>query len=162
MLDRTGIDFQLWIFYSLWIFSSVQFSCLVVSDSLRPHELQYARPLCPSPIPAVYSNSCPSSQWCHPAISSSVVPFSSCPQSLPASGPFPMSQLLQYFNSAAFAVKFLETLLLVSMTHQFWMFLLNFDYLSSASSSFPIILNWWNFSKFLHRPSSWEENSLIV
>ena len=98
MLDRTGIDFQLWIFYSLWIFSSVQFNCLVVSDSLWPHELQYPRPLCPSPIPAVYSNSCPSSRWCHPAVSSSVVLFSSCPQSLPASGPFPMSLLHLQWN----------------------------------------------------------------
>ena len=65
----------------------------VVSDSLRPHEPQHARPPCPLPTPGVYSNSCPSGQWCHPAISSSVVPFSSCPQSLPASGSFPMSQL---------------------------------------------------------------------
>ena len=72
---------------------SVQFSRSVVSDSLRPHESQHARPPCPSPTPGVYSNSCPSSRWCHPAISSSVVPFSSCPQSLPASGSFPMSQL---------------------------------------------------------------------
>ena len=73
--------------------SSVHFSCSVVSDSLRPHELQHARPPCPSPIPRVYPNSCPSSRWCHPTISSSVVPFSSCPQSFPTSGPFPMSQL---------------------------------------------------------------------
>ena len=72
---------------------SVQFSRSVVSDSLQPHELQHARPPCPSPTPGVYSNSCPLSRWCHPAISSSVVPFSSCPQSLPASGSFPMSQL---------------------------------------------------------------------
>ena len=63
-----------------------------MSDSLRPHESQHARPPCPS-TPGVYSNSCPSSRWCHPAISFSVVPFSSCPQSLPASGSFPMSQL---------------------------------------------------------------------
>ena len=73
-------------------FSSVQFSRSVVSDSLQPHEPQHSRPPCPSPTPWVYSNSCPSSWWCHPAISSSVVPFSSCPQSLPASGSFPMSQ----------------------------------------------------------------------
>ena len=72
--------------------SSVQFSHSVVSDSLRPHELQHARPPCSSPTPGVYSNSFPSSRWCHPAISSSAVPFSSCPQSLPASGTFPMSQ----------------------------------------------------------------------
>ena len=73
-------------------FSSVQFSRSVVSDSLPPHESQHTRPPCPSPTPRVYSNSYPSSQWCHPAISSSVVPFSSCPESLPASGSFPMSQ----------------------------------------------------------------------
>ena len=75
---------------------SVQFSRSVVSDSLWPHGLQYTRPPCPSPTPTVYSNSCPLSQWCHPTISSSVVPFSSCPQSLPASGYFPMSQLFAW------------------------------------------------------------------
>ena len=67
-----------------------------MSDSLRPHESQHTRPPCPSPTPRVYSNSCPSSQWCHPDISSSVIPFSSCPQSLQASGSFPMSQLLAW------------------------------------------------------------------
>ena len=72
---------------------SFQFSCSVVSDSLCLHGLQHARPPCLSPTPGVYSNSCPSSQWCHPAISSSVVPFSSCPQSFPAWGSFQMSQL---------------------------------------------------------------------
>ena len=77
-------------------FHSVQFSHSVVSNSLRPHESQHARPPCPSPTPEVYSNSCPSSQWCHPAISSSVVSFSSCPQSLPASESFPMSQLFEW------------------------------------------------------------------
>ena len=77
-------------------FSSVQFSCSVGSDSLQPHESQHARPPCPSPTPGVHSNSRPSSQWCHPAISSSVVPFSSCPQSLPASESFPMSQLVAW------------------------------------------------------------------
>ena len=74
-------------------FSSVHFSRSVVSSFLWPHRLQQARPPCPSPTPGVHPNSCPVSQWCHPAISSSVVPFSSCPQSLPASGSFPMSQL---------------------------------------------------------------------
>ena len=90
-----------------WVqFSSVQFSCSVVSDSLRPHELQHTKPPCPSPSPGVHSNSCPSGRWCHPAIWSSIVPFSSCPQSLPASESFPTSQLLSlqhltmknYFN----------------------------------------------------------------
>ena len=71
---------------------SVQFRCSVMSDSLRPHEPQHARPPCSSPAPGVHPNSCPLSQWCHPTISTSVVPFSSCPQSFPASGSFQMSQ----------------------------------------------------------------------
>ena len=75
---------------------SVQFSRSVVSDSLRPHESQHARPPCPSPTPGVHSNSSPLSWWCHPAISSSVIPFSSCPQSTPASGSFPMNQLITW------------------------------------------------------------------
>ena len=94
-LDTTG-----WLALSLCgervHISSVQFSCSVMSDSLRPHESQHARPPCPSPTPGLYSNSCPSSWWCHLAISSSVIPFSSCPQSLPASGSFPMSQLFAW------------------------------------------------------------------
>ena len=76
------------------IISSAQFSRSVVSDSLQHHESQHARPPCPSQTPGVHS--CPSSRWCHPTISSSVVPFSSCPQSLPASGSFPMSQLFTW------------------------------------------------------------------
>ena len=84
-----------WIFCAL-NFSSVQFSRSVMSDSLRPHESQHARPPCPSPSPRVHSNSRPSSRWCHPAISSCVVPFSSCPPSLPASESFPMSQLFAW------------------------------------------------------------------
>ena len=76
--------------------SSVQFSHSIMSDSLQPHEPQHARPPCPSPTPGVHSNSRPSSRWCHPTISSSVVPFSSCPQSLPASGSFQMSQLFTW------------------------------------------------------------------
>ena len=83
--------------FPYWLqFSSVQFSSSVMSVSLRPHESQHARPPCPSPTSGVYSNSCPSSQWCHPVISSSVVPFSSCPQSLPSSGSFPMSELFTW------------------------------------------------------------------
>ena len=89
-----------WILYQLSHKGSpcfgVQFSCSVVSDSLRPHELQHARPPCLSPTPGVHPNSCPSSQWGHPAISSSVVPFSSCHPSLPASESFPMSQLFAW------------------------------------------------------------------
>ena len=75
---------------------SVQSSRSVMSDSLQPHESEHARPPCPSPTPRVYPNSCAPSRWCHPAISSSVIPFSSCPQSLPASGSFPMRQLFTW------------------------------------------------------------------
>ena len=77
-----------------WSFSSVQFNRSVMLDSFRPHGLQHARAPCPSPTPGVYSNSCPLSGWCHPTISSSVIPFSSCLQSFPASGSFPMSHFV--------------------------------------------------------------------
>ena len=85
---------KLWHIYTMEY--SDQISCSVVSDSLWPHESQHTRPPCPSPTPGVHSDSRPSSQWCHPAISSSVIPFSSCPQSLPASKSFPMSQLFAW------------------------------------------------------------------
>ena len=78
------------------MYSFVQFSRSVVSDSLWPHESQHVRPPCPSPTPRVHSDSRPSCQWCHPAISSSVLPFSSCLQSLPASEAFPMNQLISW------------------------------------------------------------------
>ena len=96
---------------------SVQFSHSVMSDSWRPHESQHIRPPCPSPVPGVYSNSCPSSQWCHPAISSSVVPFSSCPQSLPASGSFPISQL---FASGGQSTGVSASASVLSMNTQDW------------------------------------------
>ena len=91
-------------------FISVQFSCSVVSDSLQPHGLQHARPPCPSPIPRVYSNSCPLSQWCHPTLSSSVIPFSSRFQSFPASGSFQMSQLFAW-GSQSIGVSALTSIL---------------------------------------------------
>ena len=87
---------DLWLIMNSVEIPSVQFSQSVMSDSLRPHESLHARPPCPSPTPGVHSDSHPSSQWCHPAISSSVVPFSSCPQSLPVSESFPMSQLFTW------------------------------------------------------------------
>ena len=87
---------HVYIFYLTIYIYSVQFSCSVMSDSSRPHELQHTRPPCPSTTPGVHSNLCPSSWWWHPAISSSVVPFYSCPQSLPASESFPMSQLFAW------------------------------------------------------------------
>ena len=87
---------SIWNCLSCYQFSSVQLNSSVLSDSLWPHESQHASPPCPPQTPRVYSNSCPSSWWCHPAISSSVIHFSSCPQSLPASGSFPMSQLFAW------------------------------------------------------------------
>ena len=92
LTHRQRLSLQTVTLKSLFL-HSVQVSRSVVSDSLWPHESQHARPPCLSPTPGVHSNSCPSSQWCHPAISSSIVPFFSCPQSLPASETFPMSQL---------------------------------------------------------------------
>ena len=91
-------------------FSSVQFSHSVMSYTLRPHESQHTRPPCPSPTPGVYSNSHPSSRWCHPAISSSVIPMSSCPQSLPASESFPMSQVFTW-GGLSFGVSALASFL---------------------------------------------------
>ena len=87
------VDILMYILLNFFLcISSVQFSCSVMSDSLWHHELQHTRPPCLSPTPGVYKNSCPLSWWCHPTISSSVIPFSSCLQSFPASGYFPMSQ----------------------------------------------------------------------
>ena len=97
--------------------SSVQFSHSVMSDSLRPHELQHARPPCPSPTPGVYPNSCPSSRWCHPTISSSVVPFSSCLQSFPASGSFPRSQ---FFTSGGQSIGVSASASVFPMNVQDW------------------------------------------
>ena len=97
--------------------SSVQFSCSVMSDSLRPHGLQHARPPCPSPTPRVYSNSCPLSQWCHPTISSSVIPFSSHLQSCPASGSFPMSQ---FFASGGQSIGVSASTSVLPMNIQDW------------------------------------------
>ena len=95
--------------------SAVQFSFSVVSDSLRCHEPQHARPPCPSPTPGVYPNSCPLSRWCHPAISSSVIRFSSCPQSFPASGSFQMSQ---FFTSSGQRIEILASASILPMNIQ--------------------------------------------
>ena len=98
-------------------YSPVQFSCSDVSDSLQPHELQHSRPPCPSPTPGVHSDSHPSSQWCHPAISSSVVPFSSSPQPFQASGSFQMRQL---FSSGGQSVGVLASTSVLPMNTQDW------------------------------------------
>ena len=97
---------------------SVQFSCSVVSNSLRPHGLQHARPPCPSPTPGVYSNSCPLSRWCHLIISSSVIPFSSCLQSSPASGSFQMSQ---FFASGGQGIRVSASTSVLPMNIQGWL-----------------------------------------
>ena len=95
--DELTLRYKEWLAQeNMALTSSVPFSCSVVSNSLRPHESQHARPPCPSPTPGIYPNPCPLSRWCHPAISSSVIPFSSCPQSLPASGSFPVTQLFTW------------------------------------------------------------------
>ena len=94
-----------------------QFSRPVMSDSLRPHGLQHARPSCPSLTPGVYPNSCPLNQWCHPTISSSVVPFSSCPQSFPASGSFQMSQ---FFPSVGQSIEVSASTAVLPMNTQGW------------------------------------------
>ena len=101
------------------LFSSVQFSCSVVSDTLWPHELQHTRVPCPSPTPGAYSNSCLSSQWCHPTISSSVVPFSSCLQSFPATGSF------KWVSSSQQVVKVLE----FQVQHQSFKWIARTDFL---------------------------------
>ena len=98
-------------------FSSVQFSSSVMSNSLRPHGLRYITPLCPSPTPGVYSNSCPLSWWCHPTILSSVVPFSSCLQSFPASGSFLMSQ---FFESGGQSIGISASASFLPMNIQDW------------------------------------------
>ena len=97
--------------------NSVQFSHSVVSDSLRPHELQHARHPCPSPTPGVYPNSCPLSQGCHPTISSSIILFSSCPQSFPASGSFQMSQ---HFTSGGQSIELSALISVLPMKTQDW------------------------------------------
>ena len=96
---------------------SVQFSHSVVSNSLRPHETQHARPPCPSTTPRVHPNLCPLSRWCHPTISSSVIPSSSCPQSFLASGSFQMSQL---FTSGGQSIAVSALTSVVSMNNQDW------------------------------------------
>ena len=107
-----------WVAFPLFSsLSSVQFSCSVVSDSLWPHGMQHDRPPCPSPTPGVHSNSCPLRQWCHPTISSSVVPFSSCLQSFPASESYQMSQ---FFASGGLSIRVSASASVLPMNIQDW------------------------------------------
>ena len=114
-------EFSVWFWHLLiqqiFPFSSVQFSHSVMSDSLRPHESQHARLPCPSPTPRVYPNSCPFSQWCHPTISSSVIPFSSGLQSFPTSGSF---QMTQFFTSGGQNIGISVSTSVLPMNTQDW------------------------------------------
>ena len=130
---RRGSNIFINILYTFLItkaVSSVQFSLSVVSNSLWPHGLQHSRPLCPSPTPGAYSNSCPLSRWCYPTISSSVVPFSCCLQSFPASRTFPMSQ---FFISGGQSIGVSASASILPMNIQDW-FPLGFTGLISLQS----------------------------
>ena len=137
--------------------SSVQFSRSVVSDSLRPHESQHARPPCPSPTPGVYPNSCPLSWWCHPAISSSLIPFSSCPQSLPASESFPMSQLFAWGGKS---IGVSASASVLPMNTQDWFPLVWTGWISLQSKALSRVFAAWQLKSinssalsFLHSPT---------
>ena len=106
--------------------TSVQFTCSVVSNFLWTHGLQHARLPCPSPTPRACSNSCPLSQWCHPTISSSVIPFSSCPQSFPAIGSFPVSQ---FFTSGGQSIGVSASASFLPMNIQDWLISFRIDWL---------------------------------
>ena len=147
---------------------SVQFSCSVVSDSLRPHEPQHARPPCPSPTPRVYPNSCPLSRWCHPTISSSVIPFSSCLQSFPASGSFQMSQV---FTSGDQSIGVSASASVLPMNIQDWFPLGLTGWISLQSKGLPRVFSNTTvqnhqFFGFLHSPTltaihdHWKNHSL--
>ena len=137
---------------------SAQFSRSVISDSLRPHGMQHARPPSPSPVPAACSNLCPSSQWSHPTISSSVVPFSSCPQSFPASGSFPMSQ---FFTLGGQSIGASAPVLPINT--QNWFPLGLTDLISLLSSGLSRIFSRtavWNNQLFGPQPSLWPSSQM--
>ena len=143
-------------------YSSVQFSHSVASDSLWPRGLQHAKPSCPSPAPSVYSNSCPLSQWCHPAISSSITPFSSCLQSFSASWFFPVSH---FFQSGGQSIETSASASVLPMNIQTWFSLeltswisLQSKGLSRAFASTTI----WKHQFFSTRPSSWSNSRLYM
>ena len=141
-------------------FSSVQFSHSVVSNSLRPHELQHARPPCPSPTPGVHSNSCPSNRWCHPAISSSVVPFSSWLQFFSASGSFPMSQ---FFTSGGQSIGLWASASVLPMNIQDWFPLGLTDWISLQSKGLSRVFSnstVWKRQFFSSKLSLWSKSHI--
>ena len=149
------LQLQLKINKEHWIKKMVQFSLSVVSNSLRPHGLQHARPPCPSPTSGVYSNSCPLSRWCHPAISSSVVPFSSCPQSFPASGSFQMSQ---FFTSGGQNISVSASASVLPMNTQDWSPLEWTDWISLQSKGLSRVISNTTVQKH-HSPRDSQESS---
>ena len=145
---------------SKWNFSSVQFSCSVVSNSLQPHEPQHAKPLCPSPTPGACSSSCPLSLWGYPTISSSVVPFSSCPQSFPTSGSFLMSQL---FPSGGQSIRVSASISVLPMNTQNWSPLGWTGWISLQSKGLSRVFSNTTVQKhqFFHAQLSLQSNSYI-
>ena len=117
LLNNISLLYQSYKHTHIYAHISVQFNCSVVSHSLRPHEPQHTRPPCPSPTPGVYPNSCPLSRWCHLTISSSIIPFSSCSQSFPASGPF---QIIQLFASGGQSIGASASTSVLPMNFQDW------------------------------------------
>ena len=151
----------LWGFHKL-IFSSVQSSRSVVSDSLRPRESQHARPPCPLPTLGVHPNSCASSWWCHPTISSSVIPFSSCLQSFPASGSFPMSQ---FFTSGGRSTGILASASVLPKNIQDWFPLGWTDWISLQSKALSRVFTYTTVQKhqfFSAQPSLWSNSHLHI
>ena len=141
-------------------FSSVQFSSSVMSDSLWPHGPQHARPPCPSPTPGAYPNSCPLSRWCHPTISSSVIPFSSCPQSFPASGFVQMSQL---FTSRGQSIGVSASTSVFPMNTQNWSPLGWTGWISLQSKGFSSVFSNTTVQKhqfFGTQPSLWSNSHI--
>ena len=145
---------------------SVQFSCSVMSNSMQPDGLQHARPPCPSPTPRVYLNSCPLSWWCHPTISSSVVPLSSCLQSFPASGSFLMNQL---FVSGGQSIGFSASITVLPMNTQDWSLLgqTGWIFLQSKGLSTPqfksinsLVLSFLYSSTLISIHDYWKNHSL--
>ena len=146
--------------WKIYTASLVQFSCSVVSDSLQPHGLQHARLPCPSLLPGDHSNPRPLSQWCHPAISSSVIPFSSCPQSFPASGSFQISQL---FASGGQSIEVSVSVSVLPMNIQDWFPLGWTDWISLQSKGLSRVFSNTTVQKhqfFSPQPSS-QSNSHI-
>ena len=147
--------------YNLVQFSSVHSSRLVMSDSLRPHESQHSRPPCSSPTPGVHLNSRPLSQWCHPTISSSVIPFSSCPQSFPASESFQMSQ----FSSGGQSIRVSASASVLPMNIQDWFPLGWTGWISLVSKGLSRVFSNTTIQKhqfFSAQPSLWSNSHIHI